>query len=276
LLPRGTVVWDLHEIPATFNRVGMRWLFHLIERRCRAIIHANPHRIEFLVGQGLIREQKKHMAIRNFPDRKFKPNAGARRRYAEVVEWCRETGFVYLQGLDKAGRYPYETIAALLRTVSQRILVVGDFDEPAKQRLEREFGVKLGERVRFVGMVKQADIASLLTDAMFSIVLYNTEQPNNRYCEANRFYQALFCGVPVICGCNEPMAEIVRKYRVGVVLPTDGSDRGDLEKGITFLLDEIGNFKSNIVKCRDAFIWSDEVVLNVLNETGTGTGAVLE
>jgi hypothetical protein len=73
-------------------------------------------------------------------------------------------------------------------------------------------------------MIDQLAIPTYLKHAKFTIILYDISDPNNRYWEANRFYQAINFGVSVITGCIESMAELVREHKIDISLTYDGRD----------------------------------------------------
>ena len=100
-----------------------------------------------------------------------------------------------------------------------------------------------------------------MKQSMFSVVFYTIESPNNRYCEANRFYNAISLGVPVIVGCNESMANICKKYGVGIALSSDGRVLEDINNGIDKMISEYDIIKEQCMNNIDLFHWKDEYVL---------------
>lgn len=261
--PRGKFIWDLHEIPAMFTKPIMKNFFNYIENKSKAIIHANPQRIKYLIENAYIKYPEKHSSIRNFPDNNFLDSNVLPNNYTEFKEWLGDKDYVYLQGLTVADRFPYNSIASVLDATDLNIVVVGTFEDiEALESLRNKYGVELNRRVFFAGRVNQLAIPAFLRDAKFSIVLYNIDDPNNRYCEANRFYQAINYGIPVIVGCNESMAVIINDYNVGIALQSDGRDLDDLKKSIVSLQAQYDFYKNNATKHGSRFLW-DETSLNI-------------
>ncbi len=261
LMKRNKVIWDLHELPGRFNRPIWIKIFHYIENKCKRIIHANEFRIQYLKNARLIKQPKKHVFVRNYPDKNFIFSKKTPESYKKIKDWLSGETYVYLQGLTNPGRYPYNSIASVLKSTEYKIIVAGDYyNENIKQLLINKFGEEFFKRVFFAGMINQLEIPSILKNAKFTIVLYNISLPNNRYCEANRFYQAINLGVPVITGCNEPMVEIVNKHKLGIAMDSDGSKLDDLCKSIKELIQNYDYYKRNVESNGQKFIWSDDSI----------------
>ncbi len=262
-LPKGRFIWDLHEIPAMFTKPVMKYFFNYIENKSKVIIHANPLRINYLMEKGYIKYPVKHCSIRNFPDNNFLDSNILPNNYTEFKEWLGNKDYIYLQGLTVADRFPYNSIASVLDATDLNIVVIGTFEDlKALESLRNNYGEELNIRVFFAGRVNQLAIPAFLRDAKFSIVLYNVDDPNNRYCEANRFYQAINYGIPVIVGCNESMADIMNDYNVGIALQSDGRDLDDLKKSIVSLQGNYDFYKNNATLHGGKFLW-DEKSLNI-------------
>lgn len=254
-------IWDLHEIPNLFNRPILRNIFHYIERKSKYIIHANNHRIDYLISIGLIKSNEKHDYVRNYPDKIFAESVLEPNDFEKFKGWLNNEQYVYLQGLTVADRYPYNSIASILEGTDFKVVVVGTFEDvAAKVKLEIEFKDLLEKRVYFAGRVNQLAIPSFLKDAEFSMVFYDTNDPNNEYCEANRFFQAINFGIPVITGNNVSMAYLVKEYGLGVSLESDGRDLEKIKKGINHLISNIQEYKMSCRRHNDLFIWKDNFI----------------
>lgn len=267
LLRHKRIIWDLHELPSYMTA---RWittiLFQFIEKKCYRIIHANNERINYLCDKRVIKHRAKHCVIHNYPDSIFIESEEKGERDADLKKWLDNDEYVYLQGLDFGKRYPYNTIKALLASTQMKILVVGRFDKVAHRKLDVEFKEHIDKRVWFMGPIPSVQIPQLMKNSKFSVIFYTTDDPNSRFCEANRFYNAICLGVPVIVGCNESMANICITQKNGVSLPSDGRYIDDIEKGIALLLSNYDFYKENSMKTSKMFRWSDKPVLSVLTE----------
>lgn len=95
-----------------------------------------------------------------------------------------------------------------------------------------------------------------------SLVFYKNTSPNNFYCEANRLYQAIDAGLPVVVGNNPSMKSVVEELGVGVSIDTDGSDIALIEEGIKTILDKRQRFVERIKQLTTEIKWeSQEPVL---------------
>ncbi len=266
LLNTNLLIWDLHEIPDRFNRPILRNVFHIIERRCLRIIHGNQYRFEYLKKNGLVIHTEKHTFLRNYPDLNFISSKLENPSFTSIFQWLKDQPFVYLQGIMNETRYPSNTLEALITLTDYKIVVVGSMNEKYLiENLIKKFGHVFNERIYFTGMLNQLETPFLLKKSIFSMIFYQVNTPNERYCEANRFYQSLALGIPVITGCNEPMAEIISAYNCGVNLKGDGSDIADIKNAISCFVEGYRKFKNNAELVKENFIWSDEMVLKIVS-----------
>lgn len=256
--PKGRVIWDQHEIPSRFQKRGLRLLFRTIEKRCKYIIHANEYRKNYLIKGGLINDVEKHKVIRNYPDNVFITVTENKIKHSELkkfLKWLSGGEYVYLQGLSTKRRYPFNTVESVLSSTNYKVVIAGNIDKNAKNNLLKKYGVDLKNRVYFLGMVDQLEIPFFLRRAKFTVVLYELSNPNYRYCEPNRMYQAIMLGVPIIVGCNEPMADLVNKYKFGVVLSDAGENLQTLKNNVNLLLENIEEYKANMAFNMDKINW---------------------
>jgi glycosyltransferase involved in cell wall biosynthesis len=260
-LSHKNIVWDLHEIPAAIiNNQLTRQIFKRIESKCRVVIHANPHRINYLNKAGVIRDKHKHkhVFLRNYPDSVFLTSKLVDEKFYDFKGWLNKSEYVYLQGLQGIHRFPEQTIAAIMQTNGIKAVVIGGFDPAIKEKLHREYGDILYAKIYFRGMLPQLKITRYIEDSLFSMVFYNNNTPNNRLCEPNRMYQAIASGKPVIVGSNEPMKEIVEKYGFGIVLNGFGNEIGEIISAMERMKTNYNHYQSNIELHRHEIMWSSQ------------------
>ena len=269
LLLKHRIIWDLHEIPSIFlhNNV-LKCLFQYLEKKCKVIVHANPQRISYLEDNKLIKIPNKHLYLRNYPQ--YDDVAEEKLLYDpinEFIRWKADSQCIYLQGLNEMSRAPYESISAIMKLEGIKGVVVGRFDEVAKKQLIKEYGNKLFDKIYFTGMVPQQYTTLYINECCMSIVLYINTCPNNYYCEANRFYQNIVNGNPVVVGNNPPMQDLVKEYGIGVVLDNDGTDIELIKEGILNIMQNYDRYASNIAKYRLEFNWDsqDQIHCEIVN-----------
>lgn len=253
------IVWDLHELPLQFTgNWPMKQLLRHTFNRCKLVLHANPQRADYLESIGVVDDRSKHFALRNYPNFDDVDNARDE-KFNQFVKWKGNRNCVYLQGLSEERRAAYESVAAVMKQDDLVAVVIGKMFPEAFNRLKEEFGEEyLNSKVFFVGKVPQLKIPQYVAECQLSLVFYKNVQPNNWFCEANRFYQAVILGVPVVVGANPPMKELVERYKFGVSINSDGSVIEDISSGITNVLDKYGYYKLNILKNRDNLLWSKQ------------------
>lgn len=269
LFSKKKMVWDLHEIPERI--IGGRvknTLFHRMERRCPFIIHANQDRLDYLTHHGVVLHPEKHVVLRNYPDRDWLSHANDEpTSYLSFRQWLGESEYVYIQGLNNRGRYPIESLSAIMETKSVKAVVVGDVSEDIMEEFVSLYP-DYKQQIYFAGQMIQSDTAPFIANCMFSMVFYSTDKPNNRYCEPNRMFQSLGLGKPVLVGCNEPMRNVVEKYENGVVLDSNGRCISDTVKGIKRMLEGYTHYKDKAEQYRQLFNWESQIdiIKNVLDE----------
>ena len=252
------VLWDLHEIPAALTGSWLkRKLLRYLFTRCKVVVHANPQRKQYLESIGVISQPENHYSLRNYPnfddgDKVFDET------YSRFIEWKKDRKCIYLQGLDQDRRSAYESIQAVMKGTDLCAIVVGNFHGPSKDRLLSEYGENLKERICFIGRIPQMKIPQYVGQCFMSMIFYKNVSPNNWYCEANRFYQSIILGLPVVTGNNPSMKELVDEYGFGVSIDDDGRDVKKIIGGIKLLLDNYNSYKDNIKENKKNLIWENQ------------------
>ena len=254
-----TLFWDLRELPmflmrSSWKRLVLKYIFS----KCTMMIHANQYRIDYLKKEGLIKNENKHLVVRNFPE--FSAvDSEYDSRYYEVKEWIGGRTCVYLQGLSNDSRASYESMVAVMNTPNICSIVLGTVSESAKQLVIEQYGEKnIAERICFAGNFKVLKVPQYLALCHLSLVFYKNTSPNNYYCEANRLYQAIDAGLPVVVGSNPSMKSIVEELGVGVSVDTDGSDISKIEEGLKTVLTNRESYVTNIQKLTDEIKWASQ------------------
>ena len=258
LLKSDKLLWDLHELPSDILGIkGGKYLLRYIFHRCKLLIHANQQRIDYLKEVGVITQPEKHYVIRNYPnfddiDKEYDQS------YTDFVKWKNERRCVYLQGLANDSRSAYETVSAVMKFPDLCAVVVGGFDAKIKIKLIGEFGDSLTERIRFVGSIAQLKIPQYVKQCFMSLIFYKNANPNNYYCEANRFYQSVILGLPVVVGNNPSMKELVNQYGFGVAIDDDGRDVAKMVDGMKQIMEHYDEYCGNIEKNKHFLYWDNQ------------------
>ena len=254
-----TLFWDLRELPMfLMSSSWKRWVLKQIFSKCTVMIHANQYRIDYLNQNGLIEDEKKHLVVRNYPD--FSSvDTEYDARYYEVKEWIGDRTCVYLQGLSNDSRASFESLSAVMNVPDICAIVLGTVSEPAKNKLIEQYGEEsVDKRICFAGNFKVLKVPQYLALCHLSLVFYKNTSPNNYYCEANRLYQAIDAGLPVVVGSNPSMKYVVEDLGVGVSVDTDGSDIKLIESGVKTILDNRAMYVSNIKCLTNEIKWESQ------------------
>lgn len=253
------IIWDLHELPQRFlNRFYMKWLFKMMERRCKVMLHANQPRLGYMNELGLISDVEKHYVLRNYPD--FNEiDVEYDESYHRFEKWLGNDKCVYLQGISGIERADIESIGAVLEVSGLKAVVVGNIGSSRKAIIEQQFGQNtLAERVYFTGMIKQLKTPQYIRKCILSLIFYKNKNKNNWFCEPNRLFQNINNGNPVVVGNNPPMKELVEQYGVGVCADTDGCDQKKIVEAMNQLLDNIETYKANIAANEGKWLWATQ------------------
>lgn len=254
-----TMLWDLHELPMQFmSKPYMRWLFKILQRKVRVMIHANKPRKDYLESLGLIVYPDRQFILRNYPD--FNEiDSEYDETYLRFVEWLGEDKCVYLQGITGDSRADVESLGSVLEVEGLKAVVLG-FILPERMKLfEEKFGKQiLAERVFFAGQQKQLKTPQYIRKCHLCLVFYKNTSMNNWYCEPNRLFQNIVNGNPVVVGSNPPMKEVVENYGVGVCAETDGRDESKIVSAIENTLDNYGEIKNNLQRYQDVWMWPSQ------------------
>lgn len=256
------LIWDLRELPSFFmgnpvKNLLLKYLFN----KCELFLHANQYRIDYLKNEGLIKDSSNHVAVRNFPEfGAIDQDYDA--RYHEVKAWIAGRRCVYLQGLNNDSRAAIESISAVLDTPDLCAIVLGSFYNKAFEVLNKKYGEEdVKSRICIAGNFKVLKVPQYMRLCQLSLVFYKNTSPNNWYCEANRLYQAIYEGLPVVVGANPSMKSLVERSGVGISVDTDGCDAKLIARGISELLVNYEFYKKNIDNMRDEIKWDSQTDL---------------
>ena len=254
------IIWDLHEIPESI--IGSRLknaLFHRMENRCTWLIHANKERLDYLVNHKIVKRPNKNLILHNYPDHNWLI-AGSNKSegFHRFEEWLGGDDYLYVQGLAGKGRFALETLAAIMEAHIIKAVVVGKVPD----EVESVIATKYPDSDKFLyytGQIIQSETSAYMSSSRFSIVFYNSNTANSRYCEPNRMFQSLGLGLPVIVGSNEPMLNVVNKYGNGIVLGSDGHNTEEIVSAIKEINTHYLKYKDMAMRYKNLFAWETQL-----------------
>lgn len=257
---RFKLVWDLHELPHVelgANHVTKKWIRYLLSE-VDLLVYTNEQRRQYILDMfGHI--EKNYVVLNNFPDLEF-IRAPRQRMPEDLNTWSKSQGskpYLLWMGAASKGRY-FDVVLNVFKKFQHQfnLVIMG--------RVETNFSNEIDSYIKegkvFNRFVAQDEILGYVDNAHFSIVLYNSTKPNNMFCEPNRLYQLLVRNIPIICGNNPTMKNIVEKSGGGIVLPDDGRSLDAMEGAFKKMESNYNQYKDSrsSLENRDAMIWESQ------------------
>lgn len=122
---------------------------------------------------------------------------------------------------------------------SFNLVIAGSASAVAKKKyigMIKDMGLK---NVHYIGFISRAELRYCMKMCNASVVVFDQESYNTKYCESGKCYESLFEGTPILASGNPPLKRLCEHEGVGV------SD--DLyERGIKYLHDNYENYCKNV------------------------------
>ncbi len=239
------VVWDQHELPNyVHNKIG-RWLLKSALSRIDALIVTNSQRRDYLLTELEVNPKETYI-VENYSDRSMIEQS-VEGLPDNASKWLAGDAYVLAQGGGRPDRYHSQLVSAC-ESVGIKVIVIGNV---AGEKIASKY-------VYYTGQIPQSDIVAYIDHCLASVVLYESNSLNTKYCSPNRLFQALGRKKPVLVGRNPPMVEVIQETGAGVVLDTDGCDVKDLVNGLSLLLNDLHKFSELAATAHQKFVWEDQ------------------
>jgi glycosyltransferase involved in cell wall biosynthesis len=201
-------------------RFAARRLEHWAYHNAEAVVALSPGMKEGVVRTGYPRE--KVAVIPNSSDNaEFEFDAEAAARFRGERDWLGDKPLlVYTGAFGSVNGVGYLVPVAkeLLRINSDiRILLVGDGAETDKVARDAEYAGVLGRNLFMEGKLPKKEIPALLSAATMASVLF-IDLPEMRPNSANKFFDALASGTPVLLNYGGWMHDLVSTHGCGLAL----------------------------------------------------------
>lgn len=263
------VIWDQHELPhPIFLKTSLtRWLYKRMLKNVDDTIFTNEDRRQF-VSEHFNWSSSKAYVLNNYPELDYIEQEKTTLPEGLKI-WLNGNRYLLWQGFAEEDRNFSTCLKAYTKIKdSYKLVILGVLLEDTVRLMKEVLGDNYQNYV-YQSYVPQKEIVKYVDNATFTVIFYRNSNANNWYCEANRLYQPIVRGIPVICGANPPLKRIVEKYDVGIVLEDDGSDSQALFKAFDKLLKNYEYYSDNCKKNRREFIWDDQckrVYSSILSE----------
>ncbi|NAR72999.1 glycosyltransferase family protein [Acinetobacter haemolyticus] len=230
-----TIIWDHHELPPKWflNNKFFMYFFKKSYISSNLVIHANLPRKNYL-EEILNYKHKNAYIISNYPSCCGRPNEAL--LDSNIENWIKNHKFIYLQNSLQDNRYGANVIKVAIE-LGYYVFHAGKIND--KYLVENKVDIS---KVCLAGYLSFDQINRVLNKCLLTVILYKKESVNQTYCDANRLYQAMSLGVPVIIGNNPTLVDATKDYRDKIILNDDGQDIIGLKKVLSdnnFTLDRI-------------------------------------
>lgn len=221
------IVLDLHELPHNImGRTAItRSIMQCILNNVDFLVYSNSERREYTLNKYKYKE-KGYAVLNNYTDEAY-INQSKAELPEPLKQWL--NGDRYILWLGAAAHHRnFMPVLEALRNFNYKLVILGRLDSEAAEYV-KEHNMK---HLIYSTFVPENEMIQYIDNALFSIVLYKNNSPNNYYCEPNRLYQLTTRKIPVITGNNPPLMNFVNQFNAGVVLPDDGSSASSIVSAI--------------------------------------------
>jgi len=253
---RRTVIYDSHELfletPLVLNRSSRRVFWWLWELGGFALISKAITVSPAIVKR--LKERHPHVDFYLLPNMPFlmPPSSLSLNRPPPVPgSQNQDIRLIFQGGLRQASGLP-ELFTAMISEPAFHLDVYGAGTQEAYLRqAARAAGV--GERVAFQGAVPFEKLPDLIAQAHVGIHLMQPVCGSFALTWANKIFDYVQAGVPVLLSDNPAHQELLRDFRIGVAV--DSFSPEAIEKGLEALLSDWAGFKEECRKAHERWHW---------------------
>ncbi len=259
------LVFDSHEIPLDDpNITRWRGLSALAGRvltrmlpRCAGVITASP-----LYAREIINEfhYPEVTTLLNLPTYREVPPSN---RLREHLGLGPEVRIALYQGNIQANRSLDQLVnAAPFLDPNIVIVMMGNATEATRIQLEKLIEEKgVADRVKIIPAVPYNELLSWTTSADLGLTIFKPGYTRSiRYCLPNKLFEYLMAGLPVLSSQLDAIAEVLKTYGVGHILPSlEPSEIGASINAMLADADALAAMRHNALEAaREEFHWEKE------------------
>ncbi|NMD88178.1 glycosyltransferase family 4 protein [Victivallis vadensis] len=100
-------------------------------------------------------------------------------------------------------------------------------------------------RIIFTGQIPYVQLVQESQECKIGIISYLLDDLNNYYCSPNKLFEYIQMGIPVLVSPQPFLKKVVRKYRIGAVLPPSFSEQ-ELVKSVLDILEHYNSFRAGM------------------------------
>jgi glycosyltransferase involved in cell wall biosynthesis len=252
LIRRKKRVFDAHEyfteVPEVVHRPVVRFFWGLVARRCLPF-----YQFAYTVGPSLAKIFEAQYGlpfevVRNVP----LPIQSA------AISANKVPKIILYQGALNEGRGIEALLDAMQYLENVQLILAGEGDLSSKLR-QKAKDLELGERVKFLGFVKPAELPGITAKAWLGVNLLENRGQSYYYSLANKFFDCVQANVPVLTMDFPEYRALNAEYEVAVLLSELSSE--SVVQAVQKLLnsDEFyDKLKQNCALARQEWHWGHE------------------
>ncbi|MBQ2774172.1 MAG: glycosyltransferase [Clostridia bacterium] len=112
--------------------------------------------------------------------------------------------------------FDYIRAFASLNREEYRLVIVGTASEVSRRRYEAMLAELELQNVVYLGLVPRENLRYLMQKSQGSVVIFDTDSYNTKYCASGKCYESLFEGVPILASENPPLKRLCEQEGIGV------------------------------------------------------------
>lgn len=200
---------------------------------------------------------KKLIVVHNTPPRKqgeFKTKPQINKDILELT---------YVGGLEKK-RFIDQAVSALKNNPNYQLTLAGSVGDAREAVAE----IDNISNIEFLGKISYEKALKVYNDTDIMFAMYDPAHPNHKYSAANKVYEAMLLGKPIIVANNTGMDKIVRAEDMGYTIDFTPKAFSDLLKDLTNNKEELFEKSKNAYDAYSRYSWEkmEKRIINLYQE----------
>lgn len=249
------MVWNQHELApdSWIHHKVYKWIYE----QCDIVIHANQERAAYIKAKYPEVSEERLFYINNYPSEKYTFDI------PQIIDqefklWNGGQSYCIFQGSAVMHRKIFECIEGVRSSLCPRLVIMGPCEKSIEKRIEKQWP-DYKEWIYITGWIAPQLFNSYLDHATLSMVFYQNIDNNHWLAAPNRFYHAIIRNIPVLCGPNPTMKNIVDGYGVGVVCSKNADSISEITKGIDRIVANNTFYVQNCSQNKHKFQWESQL-----------------
>jgi len=142
--------------------------------------------------------------------------------------------------------FDYISSFATLDRAKYRLVILGAAS-PVAQKNYNDMLEELGlDNVVYLGMIPRCDLRYCMKKSRASVVVFDEDSYNTKYCASGKCYESLFEGVPILASENPPLKRLCRENGVGCSNNDYAAAVLELEKNYEYHLGRVKDYIASL------------------------------